>query len=478
MVNEKIILTTILLTTMLAGTGAQFIIDMIQGLSTPMYKIFKITTEDLNLIYTAYSTLNLFFAPFGGYLILRYGIGNSAILFSTLVYLGILIGNFGAFYKKWSYFQLGWSIVGIGIESMVNTQVSACEKWFSGRFLSFSIGLKFAFSLMVGSFSGFICPELYLKNREIQSPFYYAALASFLGFLASAVLNLVDFKFEYLAKVNNDTVRKSVEIRLKEFENTKKYEFKVKDITKLNSVYWITILIYCFQFNVFSQYLHIMTDLSVKRFNYEYKEAKNFIAYYKFGVLITLPLVSFIIGKIGKKSLILAISSLICLISYISIYILPPNPSISYIMSLMGISLSYSMYTACIWPSMAVALPRSAVSFGYGVASSLQMVAGAIFPLFVGKLSEGRTVESYEKVLFFLCGLSILCIILSFMLVFVDLKKGKALWLPDNSPVVLAYRENLDRRFKRGGDGFQDEISEKSEFLTQSGTILDGSRKE
>lgn len=464
MVKEGIVLTTILISTMVAGTGAQFIIDMIQGLSTPMYQIFGINTKQLNLIYTFYSSINLVFAPFGGYLIIKYGVGNAATFFSALVFLGISIGNYGAYTGNWFHFQIGWIFVGMGIESLINTQVSTCEKWFSGRYLSFSIGLKFAFSLAIGSLSGYLCPELFIIDRNIQVPFFVAAVSAFLGFVAAALLNVFDFAFEPMIKDFESVTFNGDDEDMEEEEegeeemdkemleylmDEEEYQFRASDIFKLKPVYWVTISIYCFQFNLFTQYLHIITDLSVVRFNYSYEEAKNFIAFYKGGVLVMLPLVSYLLGKFGKKSLVLALSSIICLVGYIYIYLLPPTPSYAYLASVMMISISYSMYTASIWPSMSVALPRSAVSFGYGVASSAQQVAGAIFPFFVGKLSEGRTVESYERVLGLLCGLSVVCIVLGVILVIVDIRGSKALWLPDNSEIVFKYRLKLDMEFRK-----------------------------
>lgn len=447
--DNKGIYAVILVLTIIAGTGAQFIMDMVQGVATPMYQIFGITTKQFNMIYTFFSSISLFFAPVGGYITLRYGVGNAAVLYSALICFGTFIANYGAYSEQWINFEIGWAIIGFGFESMINTQVCVIEKYFSGDYLSFCIGLKFACSLLIGSFSDYTCPELYLKYRSLQVPFFAAAIASFIGFFASATLNLVDFKYDYIVK-EKESGNKQLENDNQEgqVEEEKEYEFQLKDVLKLKPVYWMTIGVYCLQFNLFAQLLHTVTDLSVIRFNYSYKEAKNFIAIYKIGALITLPIASFIVGKYGKKSLLLAISALICLVSFITIYLLPAHVSHLYFLCIMMVSVSYAIYTACIWPSMSVALPKSAVSLGYGIAASAQKVAGGTFPIFVGKLSEGRTVESYERVILFLCLISVACICLDLFLVLVDLRNGKALWLSDANEEAKKFRIRMDREFR------------------------------
>lgn len=170
--------------------------------------------------------------------------------------------------------------------------------------------------------------------------------------------------------------------------------------------------------------------------------------------MVLLPIFSYIMLKVGHKSTCLLIAATLLSLSYLNLLRLPSsnNSGPHFYISIGGIALFYSLYSAAIWPSLALSMPREVVSVGYGIASLAQMIPMSCFPSIVGKLSEGRTAKSYERVLWFVLILAILGLLISIVVMIIDRKNSKVLLLPENSREVQKAREKINETFLRGAE--------------------------
>lgn len=272
---------------MFAGVGGQFVFDLFQGLAPPMYSYFEITTSQFQRIYSLYCFLNFFFAPVGGLIATKIGLGLATVLFSVMIFIGLFIANFGVYIKNWNIVMLGWAIFGCGTESAINTQVANIERWFTGPSLSFAIGLKFSFSLATGSLSDYICPEIYEKYRSLQVPFFVASLVATLGVISAISYFLIDSKKAKLyLDLTSDT-------------NKKNYKFRMADLGNMGFRFWLILSAYSFFPHIYLQFAHFLTDMAQRKYHYPYLEAKNFMAELKLLFMFGIPTVSFIVSKAG-----------------------------------------------------------------------------------------------------------------------------------------------------------------------------------
>lgn len=204
--------------------------------------------------------------------------------------------------------------------------------------------------------------------------------------------------------------------------------------------------------NAYYQFTNTITDIAQNRFGFSYIDAKNFLSIIQIGVMVMLPIFSYIMMKYGHKSTCLLVSGVILCLSYLNMIRIPLENSskIEFYLSISGISVFYAMYSAAIWPSMALSMPREVVSVGYGLASLSQMVPMSCFPYFVGLLSSDRTPESYQKVLYFVLALAVLALCIVVFVNVVDRRGSKVLLLPENSKEVNDAREEINLNFIYG----------------------------
>lgn len=129
------------------------------------------------------------------------------------------------------------------------------------------------------------------------------------------------------------------------------------------------------------------------------------------------------------------------------------------------IGIFYMIYQPCIFTCMTVSMPKSALSLGYGISSSAQQVLGTIFPIFIGKISTGRTEESYGNVLTMMKYYSCVCLVFVVIINVLDQRDKGMLNLKDKSELLGLLRARIEDRFvkntssyiKQGADKLPDE---------------------
>ena len=99
-------------------SGAYFCTDFPGELETFIIKDFTVSTTVYSLLYSVYAFPNMIIPLFSGVIILKFGKGNSVILFTFLVVLGQFIMIFGPMYDIYYLCVIGRGIFGIGCETM------------------------------------------------------------------------------------------------------------------------------------------------------------------------------------------------------------------------------------------------------------------------------------------------------------------------------------------------------------------------
>ena len=443
--ETKRLLIIVLISLMLCGLGAHFVYDMLQGVQPPLYQLYQFTTSQIQRIYSFYYLLNFFVAPFAGILLTKIGVGSGVVLFNTLLFTGVSISLVGLSRGTYALLLFGFSLVGIGNENTINCQVAAVNKWFSGRFLSLAMGLKFTFSYIIGAFSDYFCPELYLISRNVEACFFASGVCAFIGFCSAAGFDMIDH-------FNQDKVKFKAVKNKKAKGGGFNCGFSLNDISKLPRIFWFNVLAYSLINNVESQFVHICTDMAVMKFSYEYQKAKNFIALFKLIVLVLLPLWSAIVQRIGCKVYFLILSTTTAVVSLVVMIYARDTPSKWFEGSILLFGVFYSLYLSCIWPCISLSLPLSAATVGFGIASSFQMLGNMISPMILGWLTKKRDKQAYRHALIFLAISAFLCVIVTVVLLVVDSRNGGVLNRKEDDDVVVSFREELDRKFTMGED--------------------------
>ena len=461
----------ILITIMLFNVGYWSAIAFPQALGDTFLKKFHITTKEVGYIYSITFMCSIILCPLIGVVISRFGIPNIALLLSLCIFTGNLVTYFGVRGDSFGLLLFGRFLFSLGAETILIAQNSASEKWFSRRLLSISMGVNSSCGVAFGSLSNFLTPILMVEDRNLEIAFLYHAYGGAISCLSVALFNILDWKYAGLlqnqldedasknSKIDSEgpqeltednrigqIAQKSTENKSK---NNKKYVFEINHLWKLGPLYWSCVGIYTFASNAYFQFTKVITNTIVHRFGYSYLKAKNFYSIIQISSAVLMPLNSILIQNHGRKLKVLLFATASLLVAYTLMLLSPATPSLSFSVAIVFVILFQITYQTTIFPSLAMCLPRDAVSIGFGIASFVQCLFLTALPPVLGSIIQDETVAKFQIILFVflaMAGIGGLWVLVTMR---IDFKLGGILDAPENSEKAQKGRARLDARFKR-----------------------------
>lgn len=205
-----------------------------------------------------------------------------------------------------------------------------------------------------------------------------------------------------------------------EEDNANDAEFSFRDIGALSGLFWLTSFTFALGTMVYFQFFAFSTDCMVNRFGYTFEEAKNSVAIIPASSLIFSPIAALLIGKFGKKPLVLALDVILGAGVFLYMKSLPVQKGPMVVLCLVLIGLHYAIFVAIIWPAMTLTVNRTSVAAALGLATTIQNFFIATFSYFFGYVNLSRTHNSYDSSFFYLSMIGVGSLILSLAVLIVD----------------------------------------------------------
>ena len=445
---SSITYTSVMVASLVLVIGNFYLHDIPQIYGNQLMNIFDTSTVEISYLYSAYALPNFFCIYVGAYMINKAGLHFSTVVFSALIFAGITISYFGLYFEKFWIVVSGFVAFGCGAENLVVAQTAICEKWFTGKYLSFAMSCTFASCCLGGLGQAYFGPLLYQKTESLYEPFFLSILVTFVSCLAAFWYFMIDLKHGH---------------KLEEQELSE--EFGFSDIKYFPKIYWVLLALYTLGANVFFQFVNIMTDLMIIRYKFTYEQGTQMVAYIFFLPIFVMPPLSMVVIKYGKKDLWILVMSILSLAANFLLLFSPIAKSSLVYVAVAMISLSFSIYSSVVFSSIALVIPSKGISIAFGVAFSVDNLLFFVLPFIFGERVKGLTPEDYNSSLKILMGMSTLCLFFSALLVMIDRKNGRLLNLPENDQFVLDNKRSLDWKFDLAKRNEGKEAREESTLL-------------
>lgn len=194
------------------------------------------------------------------------------------------------------------------------------------------------------------------------------------------------------------------------------------------------------------------TDLFMKRYNFSYTQSKNAVAMMPIMNMILIPIFSAIWSNIGKKTLVMLLASMLSVLTFTGMSLIPSTDKVLPYVAIVSFSIYWSLIQSVVWSNFTLSLPCQALTFMLGVFASFYNFIGAIMPNVYGAIQKEQNFDSYQNSLYVLIGNGILASFIAGWIYAQDLKGSRTLYLPENDPVVIAYRKKMTDLFEIHGD--------------------------
>jgi MFS family permease len=334
---------------------------------------------------------------FGGFIIDRFGTRKSSFIFSFLCMIGAIITALG---PDLTVMAIGRLIFGLGAESLIVAVTTVLARWFKGKELSFAFGINLTIARM-GSFAALNSPtwaKVYYENW--QGPLLISIAAATISVLAIVIYIVMDSNAAKKFTIGDDQAQDKINF---------------KDLFKFSASYWYIVLL-CITF--YSAIFPFQT-FAVKFFMEYHGVTREFGGFLSslliFAAMIFTPLFGLLSDKIGKRSLLMMLGSLLLipvylLMVYTKIHLLIP-------MAIMGIS--FSLIPAIMWPSVAYIVEESRLGTAYGLMTMIQNIGLAGFNFIIGWANDFS--GSYTLGMWIFSSLGFLGLLFAYMLRRVEL---------------------------------------------------------
>ena len=396
------------------------------------------SSDEYGFFSGAYGYFNVFLLLlfFGGIILDKFGIRFTGIMSTILMFGGALIkwyavGHdftgtiavpfFGTYQTQVVLAALGFSIYGVGCEIAGITVSKVIVKWFTGHELALAMGVQVALArLGTAGALGFALPFAKWMGGVSASVGLGAALLC-AGVIVFLVYCVMDKKEDASAAA---------------VQGEPEEGFKFSDLKVLlttTGFWYVAVLCLMFYAGVFP-FLKFATKLMIFKYGVAEDVAGLIPAMLPFGTIFLTPLFGSIYDKYGKGATLMLIGSVLLTCVHI-IFALPFGTWILAVAVMVVLGIAFGLVPSAMWPSVPKIIPMKLLGTAYALIFYIQNIGLALIPVWIGKVNQANTaadgtIDYTQTMTIFAC-FGVIAILIAFLLLFEDKRKGYGLQKPN-----------------------------------------------
>lgn len=363
---SKLFRWTVLVFISLAMFGNYYIYDCVSPLADLLAQQLKFTDANIGLLQAIYSIPNVFMVLIGGFIIDRIGTKKSSFIFSMLCMAGALITAVGG---NLTFMAIGRLVFGLGAESLIVAITTIIARWFKGKELSFAFGLNLTIARL-GSFAALNSPTWGASFYNYwQDPLWVSVWAGVISVISIIIYMALDAAAEKKFAMSKEGAQDKVVF---------------SDIFKFGKSFWfITLLCVTFYSAMFP-----FQTFAVKFFMERHGASREFGGFLSslltFFAMVFTPLFGLLADKIGNRSKLMMLGSLLI----IPVYLMMAYTQINLFVPMGIMGIAFSLIPAVMWPSVAIVVEEQKLGTAYGLMTMIQNIGLSGFNLLIGAVND------------------------------------------------------------------------------------------
>jgi MFS family permease len=359
----------VLMAMALAAYGSYYAFDCIGPLAPLLTRQLHFTDSNIGLLQAVYSFPNIVMVLIGGWIIDRIGAMRSVMLFAVVTFIGLVIT---ALTPLLWVMALGRLVVGVGAESLALATIAGNVRWFRGKELSLSSGVK-ATILRFGSLTAQVSPTwgagLYVYW---QWPLLMSVGFGGLCVVFAALYWVLDRRGERLFDLGDPVApEKTGPVSLRQM-------FSFPPSFWLITLICVTFYSGIFPFQTFAQKFFIEAKHATPQ------TASLLVGLLTIFTMVGTPLFGWVADRLGRRALIMVIGSAMLVPVYLVMAY--THVPLAIPMSVMGVA--FSMVPAVMWPGLAYVVEERRIGFAIGVMDAVQQLGFVVFNLLIGATND------------------------------------------------------------------------------------------
>ena len=341
------------------------------------------TYDQISMIFSAYSIAAVVVLLIGGYVIDRWGTKRSITLFALIC---LAAAALMASTARFETMLAGRFLLGIGAEPLIVAATAALAKWFKGKELSFAFGINLSIARLGSASADWSTSFASPLYSNWQDPLWLATGVATVGVTAAMLYWMAESRAE--GRVDLGQVDRTDKLQLKGM-----YAFSASYwyIVGLCVVFYATV----FPFRAFA------IDYFQQAHGLDRETAGMLSSLLPMAAIVVTPLFGLWVDRVGRRSLFMAVGSLVMLPLFLLVTYAPPGPAIgiwipfagsaevplTLLLVMLMLGGVFSLIPAVMWPSVSYIVRESRLGAAYSMMTLCQQVGVALVPLAVGRFN-------------------------------------------------------------------------------------------
>jgi MFS family permease len=340
----------VLLAMSLAVYGSYYAFDCIGPLTPVLSRQLHFSDSNIGSLQAIFSLPNIVMVLIGGIIIDRIGAKKSVFLFGATTFVGLIVTSLT---PHLPVMLCGRLIVGVGAESLAIATIAGNARWFRGKELSLSYGVKGTIERF-GTLSAVTSPAwAAAAYRYWQWPLFLAV-----GFGGFCVLGAALYWFL--------ESRGETRYALPPEGNSDRIVWR--EAFRFNRSFWLIVLMCVTFYAGIFPFLTFAQKFLIEAKHTTPQAASLFVGMLPLFTMAGTPFFGWVADRIGKRSLLLVFGSLLLIPVYLLLAY--TNVPLGVPMSMMGVA--FSLVPAVMWPCIAYVVDERRLGFAYGLMDAVQ----------------------------------------------------------------------------------------------------------
>jgi MFS family permease len=352
----------VLLSMSIAVYGSYYAFDCIGPLAPLLSRQLRFSDSSIGLLQAIFSFPNIVMVLVGGILIDRLGAKKAVFLFGCTTFAGLVVT---ALTPRLPVMAFGRLIVGVGAESLAIATIAGNARWFRGKELSLSYGVKATIERF-GTLSAQTSPAW----AAAAYTYWRWPLLLAVGFGGFCILGAAlywilesraEARYELGAEGNSDPIA-------------------WRSAFTFNLSFWLIVLMCVTFYSGIFPFMTFAQKFLIEARHLTPRNASLLVGMLPLFSMIGTPLFGLLADRIGRRSLLMIFGSLLL----IPVYLMLAYTSVPVVvpMSMMGVA--FSLVPAVMWPCIAYVVDERRLGFAYGLMDAVQQAGLVCANLSIG----------------------------------------------------------------------------------------------
>lgn len=397
--------------------GNYYLYDSIAPIADLLKSQLNYSDANIGLLYTIYSIAAFLVLLVGGVIIDRIGTTKSTFIFGAIC---VVAGVLTFISPNLWVMASGRFLLGVGAEPLIVAITTALAKWFKGKELSFAFGINLTIARL-GSYAADNSPS-WAKDAysNWQDPLKIAAVIGTLCVVGAAVYWILEARGEKQYRIGEPAPTEKMVLR---------------DVFRFDSSFWYIVGLCVVFYSVVFPFRAFAIKFFIEAHGMTREAGGALNSMLPLSAMIATPLFGLLVDKVGKRSLFMAVGSLVLLPLFLIVMYAPAGPPVSFWLPVVGsvtapltmlivmmvLGIIFSLIPAVMWPSVAYLIEEHRLGSAYSAMTFCQQVGMAAVPWLIGKANDAfqagpQNPAGYNPGLWIFTVLSAMGLVFSFLL--------------------------------------------------------------